>query len=170
MASELGVQTIQHTNGTDAMTIDSNGVVTRSALPAFMVSLTGDQNFTSSGTWLDITFVDTQTNSFVQGEMTLSSGVITVPVTGVYHFSANIRIDSVGSGFLWTQISKNDSEDNDIQHGCIDGSPDANYESLIQSGIYQMNANDTIRVKVFAYTDSAFHVARQSHFSGFLVG
>ena len=27
MASELGVQTIQHTNGTDAMTIDSSGVV-----------------------------------------------------------------------------------------------------------------------------------------------
>ena len=25
MASELGVQTIQHTNGTDAMTIDSSG-------------------------------------------------------------------------------------------------------------------------------------------------
>lgn len=28
MASELGVQTIQHTNGTDAMTIDSSGAVT----------------------------------------------------------------------------------------------------------------------------------------------
>ena len=27
MASELGVQTIQHTNGTDAMTIDSSGAV-----------------------------------------------------------------------------------------------------------------------------------------------
>ena len=30
MASELGVQTIQHTNGTDALTIDSSGVVTLS--------------------------------------------------------------------------------------------------------------------------------------------
>ena len=28
MASELGVQTIQHTNGTDALTIDSSGNVT----------------------------------------------------------------------------------------------------------------------------------------------
>ena len=31
MASELGVQTIQHTNGTDAMTIDSSGIITSSA-------------------------------------------------------------------------------------------------------------------------------------------
>ena len=29
MASEIGVQTIQHTNGTDAMTIDSSGRVLR---------------------------------------------------------------------------------------------------------------------------------------------
>ena len=31
MASELGVQTIEHTNGTDAMTIDSSGIITPSA-------------------------------------------------------------------------------------------------------------------------------------------
>ena len=29
MASEIGVQTIQHTNGTDAMTIDSSGRVSQ---------------------------------------------------------------------------------------------------------------------------------------------
>jgi len=35
MASELGVQTIQHTNGTDAMTIDSSGRALQPALPRF---------------------------------------------------------------------------------------------------------------------------------------
>ena len=34
MASEIGVQTIQHTNGTDAMTIDSSGRVFQPAKPA----------------------------------------------------------------------------------------------------------------------------------------
>ena len=35
MASELGVQTIQHTNGTDAMTIDSSGRVVIFLIPMF---------------------------------------------------------------------------------------------------------------------------------------
>ena len=39
MASEIGVQTIQHTNGTNAMTIDSSGRVLTPARPAFSVYL-----------------------------------------------------------------------------------------------------------------------------------
>ena len=39
MASELGVQTIQHTNGTDAMTIDSSGVVNFNNTPTGVVLL-----------------------------------------------------------------------------------------------------------------------------------
>ena len=35
MASELGVQTIQHTNGTDALTIDSSGRVAQPQVIAF---------------------------------------------------------------------------------------------------------------------------------------
>jgi len=42
MASELGVQTIQHTNGTDAMTIDSNGKVTFEK-PPFSVAVIADK-------------------------------------------------------------------------------------------------------------------------------
>ena len=170
MTSVLKVDNIQNSSGTAGIEIDSNGVVTRSTLPSFMVTLTGDQNFTSNATWLDITFVGSETTNFVQGGMTLASGVITVPVTGVYHFSANIRIDGVGSGYIWTQISKNNSIDSTYQHNYIDGSPDGSYQSLSQSGLYQMDANDTIRVKVYASSDGAFHAAKQSHFSGFLVG
>ena len=40
MASEIGVQTIQHTNGTDAMTIDSSGrVLIRRGQPSLLVFL-----------------------------------------------------------------------------------------------------------------------------------
>ena len=41
MASELGVQTIQHTNGTDAMTIDSSGRVVISQRPYISVDFGG---------------------------------------------------------------------------------------------------------------------------------
>ena len=49
MASIIGVQELQHTNGTSAMTIDSSGRVTMPVVPAWRVSITSDQSFTTSG-------------------------------------------------------------------------------------------------------------------------
>jgi len=46
MASELGVQTIQHTNGTDALTIDSSGNVA--------LSQVGSGDFYREGTWTPV--------------------------------------------------------------------------------------------------------------------
>lgn len=54
MASELGVQTIQHTNGTDAMTIDSSGNVA--------LSQVGSGNFYRQGTWTPIASSDGATD------------------------------------------------------------------------------------------------------------
>lgn len=44
MASELGVQTIQHTNGTDAITVGSTGIISQPNLPVFRVDKTADQS------------------------------------------------------------------------------------------------------------------------------
>ena len=171
MASIIGVETLQHTNGTTAATIDSNGVLTKSNLPAFNVGLTGDENFTSNNTWHTISnWVDSETNAFVQGGMSLSNGVITVPVTGVYHFNLITRIDGVGGGYIWIQISKNNDDTNNVQFSNLDGSPDGNYKTLVASGIYQMTANDTVRAKIYSSSDTSFHCASQSHFNGFLIG
>ena len=41
MASELGVQTIQHTNGTDAITVGSTGIITQPKMPFFMIDRCG---------------------------------------------------------------------------------------------------------------------------------
>ena len=43
MASILKVENIEHTNGTAGLQIASNGIITQSALPLFMVDLTADQ-------------------------------------------------------------------------------------------------------------------------------
>ena len=58
MASELGVQTIQHTNGTDAMTIDSSGNATfpnrypKVAIIADVKDDTTNGGTTTTGSWL----------------------------------------------------------------------------------------------------------------------
>ena len=53
MASELGVQTIQHTNGTDALTIDSSGQLTVSNLD--YLSVVFPSNGTSAPDVIDAT-------------------------------------------------------------------------------------------------------------------
>jgi hypothetical protein len=171
MTSIIKVDNIQNSSGTSAISVDSNGVVTKGTLPAFNVGLTGDENFSSHSTWHTISnWVDSETNAFVQGGMSLSSGVITVPVTGVYHFNLVTRIDGVGGGYIWTQISKNNDDTNNVQFSHLDGSPDGSYKTLVCSGIYQMTANDTVRAKIYSSSDTSFHCASQSHFNGFLIG
>ena len=169
--SELNVNKISHSNGTDALTIDSSGRVTRNTLPAWMIQLTGDQNFTTQDAWLDISnMTDNATNSFIQGGITLSSGVITVPVAGAYHVSFQSRIDAVNTGYIWVMICINDSESTGVQFNNLIGTPSATYHTLPCSGVYNLSANDNLRVKVYSSDDTSFHCAQQTHFSGFLIG
>ena len=55
MSSKLGVQNIAHTNGTNAMTIDSSGRVLQPTKPAFMARGFGSLHTASSLTVNSIT-------------------------------------------------------------------------------------------------------------------
>ena len=171
MASELGVQTIQHTNGTDAMTIDSNGVITKSVVPSFRIGRTIKQVVTSAATDTTLLFNDTNTdNCFVQGGMSLSSGVVTVPVAGVYQFNANIRFSNVGSGYVQVFIVINNDKSNNKDTYIINGSPASNYDTLTGSDVYKLDANDNVRIIVYASADNNFDINDTSTFSGVLIG
>ena len=91
MASELGVQTIQHTNGTDALTIDSSGNlaapgnlavtgrVTQAALPAACFHYQGSDIVGSNSV------IALNTQSVLQGGMTkTANNRIVVPIAGLY--------------------------------------------------------------------------------------
>jgi len=166
-----GINTVKRDASTTAMTIDSNGVVTRNTLPAWMIQLTGDQNFTTADTWNTITdMTDNATNSFIQGGITLSSGVITVPVAGAYHVSFQSRVDVVGTGYVWVMISINNSDLTQVQFTNLNGGPNSAYHTLPCSGVYNLSANDNLRCKIYTSSDTSYHTAQQTHFSGFLIG
>ena len=55
MSSTIGVQNIAHTNGTNAMTVDSSGRVLQPTKPAFMARGYGSLNTASSLTVNSIT-------------------------------------------------------------------------------------------------------------------
>ena len=85
MASELGVQTIQHTNGTDAMTIDSSGRVVISQRPYISVDFGG-----GTGSYETMSAGRMQFDNVADGDSSLWSTTnweFTCPVDGLYMVS-----------------------------------------------------------------------------------
>lgn len=88
IANVIKTTTIQHTNGTNALLIDSAGRVTGPNIPA--IALDGNNgagiNFTANAQVLTSTYFS---NQISKGGMTWDSvnGRISVPVAGYYYFS-----------------------------------------------------------------------------------
>ena len=168
-ATNLEVANIKDSTGTNtAMTINSNGVVNRSVIPAWRISLASSESRTAT-TQNVIGFDETTGNDFfLQGGCTLSSGTITVPVTGIYHVTANIRVDSIGSGFVTVRIRKN--AQNAGATYTIYGTASVLYQTYTPSETFSLSANDTIQVTASSSVDTAWTVNGTSTFSGHLVG
>ena len=170
MASIIGVETLQHTNGTTAATIDSSGRILQPALPAFRVGLTDPQNETTTG-FHTVAFNETATdNCFIQGGITISSGSITVPVDGVYQFNANVRLDNIGSGYVEVLIVINGAAGGNVDTYTIDGSPPSNYFTLTPSDFYKLSAGDIVDVRINVSADTSWRISNATTFSGALVG
>ena len=143
------------------------------ARPAWRLSLSAVQNIATAGSNVDVTFDDSASANFnfLQGGCTLASGVITVPVTGLYQCNAAVRADDVGSGYLIMFIVKNNDTSGQKALYVIDGNPSSDYASLSGSDVFSCNANDTLRVSVMASNDSDWHLDTSgTKFSGYLIG
>tara|TARA_A100001234_G_scaffold122770_1_gene107642 strand:+ start:4368 stop:4883 length:516 start_codon:yes stop_codon:yes gene_type:complete len=84
MTSKLKVEQIAHTNNVSAMTINSSGIVTKPAHPAFMAGVNNSIPLTTSYAELANVYVDVNCN--VGSHYDSTTGRFTVPVTGVYNF------------------------------------------------------------------------------------
>ena len=171
MTSILKVDNIQNSSGTDAISIDSNGVVTKSVVPACRLGLTAYQGETQTGTVKTVLWNDTNTdNCFIQGGLSLSNGEITVPVDGLYQINSNIRIDSLGSGYAVMYIIINGAQSNQSDTYVISGNPSSNYENFTGSEVFKLSANDEITIGVYASADTNWGVSTNSSVSVVLIG
>ncbi len=79
MASIINVDKVRATGSTtDGLVVDSSGRVTQPALPAACFHYQG-------GNLAGAAIIPLNTQSVLQGGMTMSSNAITLPVTGLYH-------------------------------------------------------------------------------------
>ena len=141
MASELGVQTIQHTNGTDAITIDSSGNLTLPQINSNLFYRTGTWTATdASGNGLSLT--QEGTAQYIRiGDLVYVNLYVTYPSSGGnssaaligglpfqaatnrgYHYLAG-RIQDYGAADVRVQI----------QQGTTTGIPQQNNSAMLNS-------------------------------------
>ena len=182
MTSILKVDSIQNAPGTAAMTIDSSGRVKRSVIPAWYCVRTPGVTHTISSSNSDITDWKTDSSGltdpsfppFVSGGVTLTSGkTITIPVTGLYHISWNLRVDTLGNsywvyGYVYDVTKSSGSNAAEAGISAIQ-SYNASYMNVGASATVQCTANQQLRVGVTGNTSGTM-AYYQSNFSGHLIG
>ena len=98
--STLGIENIEHTNGTSAMTVDTSGRVAMPKVPAFAVRGYGSiqNNATINGLTLasgtDMIYNYTQIDINRDNAFDNSTGIYTVPVAGIYQIQAGFGYKS----------------------------------------------------------------------------
>ena len=171
MSSKLGVENIAHTNGTNAMTIDSTGRILTPARPAFRVEKRASNQSLSDSTNTKITF---EHETFDIGG-NYGSDKFTAPIAGIYHFNACLRCvaDSGTMEFNAIYLYKNGSHFTDVFQ--IQTSSNNLANSHISGGVtVQLSASDYIEIYGnISGTNPVVHAhvnGQRTWFSGFLIG
>lgn len=166
MASELGVNTIQHTNGTDALTIDSSGRVNQPALPAWSA-------YNSSGGWSQTTPIVLDSTEVNRGTIySTSTGVVTIPISGVYAIIAMVytKNDSTEDVAIRIQKSTNSGSSwSNVTYGYSYPTNTALHVTVTQNILLDLDAGDQIRLTMTG-SGEYWSGSQETRFSGHLIG
>jgi hypothetical protein len=171
--STLKVQEIQHTGGTTAQTIDSSGRILTPARPAFRARIAG-----STGSHGDTGVLVFETEDFdIGGNYNTSTGIFTVPTTGLYHIMFRCLTSTNASG------AENTSGEYPYGDFLLNGtglsggrfyhyvSGAAFHATLVGNSTSLFSSGDEVKVSIggeFAYSDT--NPQYDPCFEGYLIG
>ena len=173
MTSILGTQSIQHPNGTAAMTIDASGRILTPARPAFRAEKRASNQSISDSTTTAITF---EHEAFdIGSNYNASNSRFTAPIAGIYHFNSITRAVANGgtmdyfimflykNGSLYSDMFQMQTSANNMLNSHLGGSVTV-----------QLAATDYVEIRVqISGTSPLVHShasGQRTWFSGFLVG
>jgi len=154
------VNTIKHTGGTTAMTIDSSGRILKPAIPRFSARMGGSGMSSNSESWTTMVFDNTLVNN--GSCYNTSNGQFTAPVAGDYWFSTHVLQGSSSPAYGVLKWLKNGSTSY-TGNTCYASTYDS-WMSL--SVILTLAANDTLVVQSY----NRFSKADYGSFQGYLLG
>jgi len=143
-------------------------------LPAFASDLNSDLSESSTATFVEITGwrtsgVNTLFNN--TSDFNTSTGRFTAQRNGFYFFSAQIRIDGVGSGYARIVLGKNGSLDINGGFHAIANSAATNgqYLTLNVSGVMKLASGDYVSVFALSQSDNSWSIQKESGFNGYMI-
>lgn len=163
MTSVLKVDNIKNSSGTDAISIDSSGVVTKSVVPAFFARNSAHTYITTGQYVIYNTVSDA--GCFNQGgHYSTTTGTFTAPVEGVYSFAAQIYSNAQTRARMYWRLNDSNIAGSQVNSG----NDESDYEGLEMAITIKLAVGDTIRI----YSDSpGYHQnSGLSYFCGHLVG
>ena len=161
MTGIIKVDTIQNNGGTTGLTIESDGTIKVPQLPAFFVRDNTDSalTFTTQTTWLwDEVVLDTRSG------YSTSTGRYTVPVAGVYEFTAFTIHEGGTNGSI--RMRKNGTQ---VANGHTSSGQDQ-YDTVTVSYIDNFAVNDWVDILAYTSANEQYYGGHWSGFMGKMLG
>lgn len=172
MASELHVDSIKHSGGTSAMTIDSSGRVLKPSQPAFEAWFTGNNMTINSGS--SAGFICNNVEQQGGTNYSTTTGKFTVPITGFYFFSLLSNVYGVDAnkyfrhGMTFNGTGFSTDEEHILSYWTTGDTGD---HTLSSSFVRKLTAADTLQPFIRVEESGGASAGRMwQNFSGFLVG
>lgn len=166
MASIIGVETLQHTNGTTAATIDSSGRILKTQQIAFLAYKSTNGSVTYSAD--DSVSADMNTTDFNYGNHYKTSGSnagkFVAPIAGLYFMGMNLWHNTTTAKRV-ALIRSGDG----VAFAGQGGSPEWGND-ITNSSVVYLAANETVHIKAIYDSTLIYQGDNHSYFYGYFIG